>query len=74
MLIAVAIMAVGVMMGRKPLAGSCGGLAGLGMKSACEVCGGSQQVCDEQKGKRVRLAREQQELAYDAMAEPRRKR
>lgn len=70
MMVVVGIMSIGVLMGRKPIAGSCGGLATLGMKSACEVCGGDQKVCDEEKGKRVRLAREQQELAYDAMAEP----
>ena len=34
----IAFMAVGVMMGRKPLKGSCGGLGKL-MNSKCEFCG-----------------------------------
>lgn len=36
-LLVIALMAVGVMNGRKPISGSCGGLAGNG----CELCGGS---------------------------------
>lgn len=69
MMLIVGIMSVGVLMGRKPIAGSCGGLNALGMKSACEVCGGDQKRCDDEKGRRIRLSREQMELSYDAMAE-----
>ena len=36
-LLLVALMAIGVINGRKPISGSCGGLAG----SACELCGGT---------------------------------
>ncbi|HBF06906.1 MAG TPA: ApbE family protein, partial [Gammaproteobacteria bacterium] len=32
-------MSVGVMMGRKPIAGSCGGLANVGLNGECKVCG-----------------------------------
>ncbi|MDR0563856.1 MAG: (Na+)-NQR maturation NqrM [Azoarcus sp.] len=32
----VILMAIGVLFGRKPIAGSCGGLALLGMKCDCE--------------------------------------
>jgi hypothetical protein len=32
----VAIMAIGVIFGRRPITGSCGGLALLGMKCDCE--------------------------------------
>ena len=36
----VTAMAVGVIFGRKPIAGSCGGMKALGMEMDCEVCGG----------------------------------
>ena len=32
-------MAVGVILSNKPIKGSCGGLATLGMKEGCEICG-----------------------------------
>jgi len=38
MLAVIAGMAIGVMNGRKPISGSCGGLNGGG----CELCGGGQ--------------------------------
>lgn len=37
MLATIAAMAIGVMNGRKPISGSCGGVAGGG----CELCSGS---------------------------------
>jgi hypothetical protein len=45
MLLVVAGMAVGVMFGRKPIAGSCGGLQALGVSAECEICGGSAARC-----------------------------
>lgn len=42
----VTIMAVGVMRGRKPISGSCGGLANLGIGGACEICGGDPNKCE----------------------------
>ena len=45
MLIVVAIMAVGVVFGRKPIAGSCGGIAQLGLEGECQVCGRKPQDC-----------------------------
>lgn len=40
-------MAIGVILSNKPVKGSCGGLAALGMKDGCEICGGDQDACDE---------------------------
>jgi hypothetical protein len=41
-------MAVGVMNGRAPIKGSCGGMGALGIDSACEICGGDPKRCDEE--------------------------
>lgn len=48
MLFIVAAMAVGVLMGRKPIAGTCGGMNSLGMEQACDVCGGDKDRCDKE--------------------------
>lgn len=47
----VCLMAIGVMFGRKPIAGSCGGVgAALGEKDyVCELCGGDEAKCEEIK-------------------------
>ena len=44
----VALMAIGVMRGRPPISGSCGGLNNLGVDGACEICGGNPARCDQQ--------------------------
>ncbi len=44
MLIIVAAMAIGVMFGRQPIKGSCGGIAQLGL-SECEICGARPGSC-----------------------------
>jgi hypothetical protein len=49
----IAAMAVGVMAGRAPIKGSCGGLGKLGVAGACEICGGDTQRCEQQTGKPV---------------------
>lgn len=46
MLAVVAAMAVGVIFGRKPISGSCGGMKALGMDVSCEICGGNPELCD----------------------------
>ena len=54
-------MAVGVLMGRKPIAGSCGGMAALGMDVACDVCKGDPEVCETEQQKNIRADK----LAHD---------
>ena len=36
----IAIMSIGVIAGRAPIKGSCGGMGALGIDTACEICGG----------------------------------
>ena len=44
----VGIMAIGVMLGRRPISGSCGGIAQLnGGDGECAICGGDPSKCDE---------------------------
>lgn len=61
MLLVVVGMAAGVMAGRKPLAGSCGGIAALGIEKECSICGGDRQKCEE-----VNAEKAEGDLAYDA--------
>lgn len=68
LLIVVAIMSIGVMMGRKPIAGSCGGIKALGSGAACEICGGDPNKCDSeenQDNKGTINNRKETELAYE---------
>ena len=44
----IAGMAIGVIMGRPPIKGSCGGLGALGVDQACELCGGDPKQCDDE--------------------------
>jgi uncharacterized protein len=66
MLIIVAGMAVGVMFGRKPIAGSCGGMKALGMNVQCEICGGDPNACDSTRPS----PRDAGALAHDATSRP----
>ncbi|MGM0616014.1 (Na+)-NQR maturation NqrM [Halomonas sp. CH40] len=73
MLLVMGAMAVGVILGRKPIAGSCGGLNQIGMKNGCDICGGKDEVCEEENRKRrgVSVRRTSDEsrgadLGYDA--------
>lgn len=54
-----AAMAIGVIFGRKPIAGTCGGLNNMGTKGECEICGGNPNKCEEAPAS---------ELGYDASA------
>ncbi|MDF1781063.1 MAG: (Na+)-NQR maturation NqrM [Alcanivoracaceae bacterium] len=46
--IVIAAMAVGVIFSNKPIKGSCGGLANVGITGECEICGGNIEKCEEQ--------------------------
>lgn len=41
-----AAMAIGVILGCKPISGSCGGMKALGLDVECEICGGNPELCD----------------------------
>ncbi len=73
MLLIVAGMAVGVLFGRKPIAGSCGGMKALGLDSECEVCGGNPDACDRAENPLPRVSARQVEaasLGVDAAPRP----
>ncbi len=63
MVTVVGLMAVGVIMGRKPIAGSCGGIANLGIEKECSICGGNREKCEEINSD---LQVGDESLAYDA--------
>ncbi|MCP4790096.1 MAG: (Na+)-NQR maturation NqrM [Gammaproteobacteria bacterium] len=68
LLILVAGMAIGVILGRKPISGSCGGMSALGMDVACDICKGDAEVCEteQQKAIKAQQAETQDSLSYDA--------
>lgn len=47
MALVMAGMAIGVIFGREPIKGSCGGLNNADGGSDCEVCGGDPRKCEE---------------------------
>ncbi|MDG0979064.1 MAG: (Na+)-NQR maturation NqrM [Halieaceae bacterium] len=49
--VVVAIMAVGVIFGRQPIKGSCGGMGAVGIDTACELCGGDPNKCETESEK-----------------------
>ncbi len=68
LLFVVAATSVGVMMGRKPIKGSCGGVgAALGEKDyLCPVCGDDPNLCEkEQEQAKAEAAKEAADLAYE---------
>ena len=50
LLVIVAAMAVGVIFGRGPIKGSCGGIAALTGERSCDLCGGDRLRCEEISG------------------------
>ena len=54
LMLAGAAMAIGVIFGRKPIKGSCGGLGAVGVERACgckDVCENAQAADDHRAGK-----------------------
>lgn len=69
MLLVVTAMSVGVIMGRKPITGSCGGVgAALGQKDyVCDLCGNDENKCEEIRAKKgANTGAEATNLAYVA--------
>lgn len=66
LLLIVAGMAVGLIVRGKPIKGTCGGIASLGLGQACEICGGDQNKCDTEAGSEAE-ARTPKSLAYNAV-------
>ena len=75
MLLVVTGMSVGVIMGRKPLSGSCGGVgAALGQKDyVCDLCGNDETKCEEIRAQDPEEDRGSDRLAYDASSQAFRK-
>lgn len=67
MLLVVVGMSVGVLFGRKPLSGSCGGVgAALGQKDyVCDLCGNDESKCKE-INERQEAGEAFEDLSYDA--------
>ncbi|MEQ5834437.1 (Na+)-NQR maturation NqrM [Marinobacter sp. NFXS9] len=59
-------MSIGVIMGRKPISGTCGGLGAMGIDGACEICGGDRNKCEEENERTAGAAGKADALAYDA--------
>ena len=63
----VVAMSVGVLFGGKPIAGSCGGMAALGMDTACDICAGDKQICEDENERITREAQQAKraDLGYE---------
>lgn len=48
LLLVVAGMSIGVILRNKPIKGSCGGMAAVGIDSSCDICGGDVEKCEEE--------------------------
>ena len=61
-------LSISVLMGRKPITGSCGGVGkALGDPNyVCELCGGDEAKCAEQKADPAAVKTVTSDLAYDA--------
>ncbi len=63
--IVILAMSVGVLLGGKPIKGSCGGMSAIGMDAVCDICGGNPNKCEEETKKAANREREPEELAYE---------
>ena len=68
MLLVAFALSISVLAGRKPISGSCGGVGkALGDPNyVCELCGGDEAKCAEQKAAPVQVKKEVDNLSYDA--------
>jgi hypothetical protein len=66
----IAAMAIGVLVGRKPIKGSCGGMSALGIDTECDICGGNPQKCEEQQEKEAGFKDQATDLTYNAAEKP----
>jgi len=68
MLFVALALSISVLAGRKPVSGSCGGVGkALGDPNyVCELCGGDEAKCAEQKTNPVLKSAGVDDLAYDA--------
>lgn len=66
MFFVVVAMSVGVLLGRKPISGSCGGMSALGMEVACDICGGDKNKCEKESESAAESAKDKEHLTYDA--------
>jgi len=48
LLLVVAGMSIGVILRNKPIKGSCGGMAAVGIDSSCDICAGNVEKCEEE--------------------------
>ena len=53
LLAVVGAMSIGVIMGRKPIKGTCGGLSAIGLKGDCEICGGNLEKCENKNNENL---------------------
>lgn len=68
MLLVALALSINVLAGRKPVSGSCGGVGkALGDPNyVCELCGGDEAKCAEQKASPAPAKAEANNLSYDA--------
>ncbi|AQT59749.1 (Na+)-NQR maturation NqrM [Cellvibrio sp. PSBB023] len=68
MLFVALALSISVLAGRKPVSGSCGGVGkALGDPNyVCELCGGDEAKCAEEKAKPARRELKADDLSYDA--------
>lgn len=59
-------MAIGVILQNKPIKGTCGGIASLGLDKSCDICGGDTDKCDEEQERQAKGLVAKPGLAYDA--------
>ncbi|GAB1265326.1 (Na+)-NQR maturation NqrM [Aurantivibrio infirmus] len=64
LLLVVVGMSIGVIMRNKPIKGSCGGMAALGIDTSCDICGGDATKCEEENQSKDSVL--DKNLAYEA--------